>query len=103
MSDVKLLHRNTWKRPKMSTSSIKNVINKMCLQILNMYKEDLALNNLQWLPKNTPTSSSSQDSSKYSNWPEQCCDLDGLNSSSLSLFHVLWNYSKYSNYDRYHW
>ena len=36
----------------MSLGSFKNVINKMCLQIIYliyMYKEDLALNNLQWL------------------------------------------------------
>ena len=36
----------------MSLGSFKNVIKKMCLEILYlryMYKEDLALNNLQWL------------------------------------------------------
>ena len=36
----------------MSLSLYKNVINKMCLEIIcliYMYKEDLALNNLQWL------------------------------------------------------
>ena len=38
----------------MSSGSFKNVIYKMCLQIIYiyvicMYKEDLALNNLQWL------------------------------------------------------
>ena len=36
----------------MITGSLKNVINKMSLQIIYlkyMYKEDLALNNLQWL------------------------------------------------------
>ena len=37
---------------KMSSGSFKNVINKICLQIihiLNMHREDLVLNNLQWL------------------------------------------------------
>ena len=36
----------------MNLGSFKNVINKMCLQIIYliyMYKEDWALNNLQWL------------------------------------------------------
>ena len=36
----------------MSSGSFKNVINKMCLEIIYltyMYKDDLALNNLQWL------------------------------------------------------
>ena len=36
----------------MSLGSFKNIINKMCLQIIYliyMYKEVLALNNLQWL------------------------------------------------------
>ena len=36
----------------MSFSSFRNVIDKMCLEILYliyMYKEDLALNNQQWL------------------------------------------------------
>ena len=36
----------------MSTGLFKNVINKMCLGIIylvDMYKKDLALNNLQWL------------------------------------------------------
>ena len=40
----------------MSSRLFKNVINKMCLQITYlMYKQDLALNNLQWLicPKKT--------------------------------------------------
>ena len=39
-------------KKKMNTGSFKNVINKMCLEILYliyMYKEDLALNNLQGL------------------------------------------------------
>ena len=31
----------------MSLGLFKNVINKMCLQII--FKQDLALNNLQWL------------------------------------------------------
>ena len=39
---------------KKSSGSFKNVINKMCLQIIRiyliyMYKEDLALNSLKWL------------------------------------------------------
>ena len=36
----------------MSSGSLKNVINKMCLEIiylLYMYRKFLALNNLQWL------------------------------------------------------
>ena len=36
----------------MSSGSFKNVIYKMCYEIIyliDMYKEDLALNNLQWL------------------------------------------------------
>ena len=36
----------------MSLGSLKNVINKMFLQIIDliyMYEEDLALNNLQWM------------------------------------------------------
>ena len=36
----------------MSSSWFKNVINKICLQIIYliyMYKEDLTLSNLQWL------------------------------------------------------
>ena len=36
----------------MSLGSLKSIINKMCLQIIYliyMNKEDLALNNLQWL------------------------------------------------------
>ena len=36
----------------MSLGSFKNIINKMCLQIIYliyMYKKDLALNNLSWL------------------------------------------------------
>ena len=34
----------------MSSDLLKNAIYKLCLQIIyNMYKEDLALNNLQWL------------------------------------------------------
>ena len=36
----------------MGSDSFKNVIDKMCLEIMYiiyMYKEDLALNNLQWL------------------------------------------------------
>ena len=35
----------------MTLVSFKNVVNKMCLEIIYliyMYKEDLALNNLQW-------------------------------------------------------
>ena len=37
---------------KMSLGSFKNVINKICSQtvyLIYMYKEDLVLNNLQWL------------------------------------------------------
>ena len=37
---------------KMISGSFKNVFNKMCLEIIYliyMYKEDLALNDLQWL------------------------------------------------------
>ena len=40
------------KRKKMSSDLFKNVINKMYLQIIYIqyvYKQDLALNNLQWL------------------------------------------------------
>ena len=53
-----LLDRNTWNNltvsEKMNSGSFKRVIYKMCLQItyiylIYMYKEDLALNNLQWL------------------------------------------------------
>ncbi len=35
----------------MNLGSFKNVINEMCIQIIYvyLYKEDLALNNLQWL------------------------------------------------------
>ena len=33
----------------MSSDLFKDVINKLGLQIINMYKEDLALNILQWL------------------------------------------------------
>ena len=36
----------------MSSGLFKNVINKMCLEIIYliyMYEKDLALNNLQWL------------------------------------------------------
>ena len=36
----------------MSSGSFKNVIHKMCLEIIYLqyiYKQDLALNNLQWL------------------------------------------------------
>ena len=36
----------------MSSDSFKNIIYKMCLEIIYIiyiYKEDLALNNLQWL------------------------------------------------------
>ena len=36
----------------MSLDSLKNVIYKMCLEVIYlicMYKKDLALNNLQWL------------------------------------------------------
>ena len=56
MTDVKFwpLYSNTWNYltvyKTMSSGSLKNVINKMCLQIIYlifMYKEDLALNNLQ--------------------------------------------------------
>ena len=58
MTNVKLwlLYRNTWNHltvgQKVSSGSFKNVINKMYLWILcwiYMYKEDLALNNLQRL------------------------------------------------------
>ena len=37
---------------KKSSGSFKNVIYKMCLQIMyifDMYKQDLTLNNLEWL------------------------------------------------------
>ena len=51
-----MLDRNTWDhltvRKKESSGSFKNVMNKMSLQIkylIYMYKEDLALNKLQWL------------------------------------------------------
>ena len=35
----------------MSSGSLKNVINKMCLQVIliYVYKQDLVLNNQQWL------------------------------------------------------
>ena len=39
-------------RKKMNSSTFKNVIYKMSIEIIffvYMYKEDLALNNLQWL------------------------------------------------------
>ena len=65
MTDVKLwlLYNNTWNHLtewKKSSGSFKNVTNKMCLQIyiyiyiyiyvcVCVYKEDFALNNLQWL------------------------------------------------------
>ena len=59
MTDVKLyqLYSNTWNYLtvcKKSSGSFKNVIDKMCKQIIyvfNMYvyKEDLALNYVQWL------------------------------------------------------
>ena len=45
----------------MSSGLFKNVIYKMCLEILYMNEKDLALNNLQWLicyktkPKQTET------------------------------------------------
>ena len=45
-----LLRRNTWNHltENMSSGSLKNVINKFCLQIIYiMYREDLALNNPQ--------------------------------------------------------
>ena len=56
MTDIKLwlLYSNTWNHltfyKQMCSSLFKNVINKMCLQMINiylvyMYKEDLALNN----------------------------------------------------------
>ena len=52
-----LLYRNVLNHlsvyeKKMSLSLFKNIINKMCLQIMysiNMHTQDLALNNLQWL------------------------------------------------------
>ena len=53
MTDVKLLllHRNTWNHVNAGRNELgftfKDVIHKMCLQI--MFKEDLALNNRQWL------------------------------------------------------
>ena len=59
MTGVKfiLLHSNTWNhltvcKKKMSSNSFKNVINKMYLQIIYLiylYKQHIALNNLQWL------------------------------------------------------
>ena len=48
-----MLDRNTQNHltvcKKMSSGSFKNLINKMCLQIIYMYKEDLELNNQHWL------------------------------------------------------
>ena len=47
---------------KMSSGSFKNIINKMCLEIIDviyMYREDLALNNLQGLRYHKP---------KQANW-----------------------------------
>ena len=54
MTDDKLWMFKTFNCEKKSTDSFKNVIYKMCLQIkyifnIYMYKEDLALNNLQLL------------------------------------------------------
>ena len=51
--------------------------------------------------------SAHQDSSKYSSWYEQFCDLDGLNSSSdlqflQSLFQTLGDPSNCTNYSWYH-
>ena len=58
MTDIKLLllHSNMFIPfncvQKISPCSFKNDINKMCLRIIYlmyMYKQDLTLNNLQWL------------------------------------------------------
>ena len=62
-----MFDRNAWKYltvKKKSSSSFKNVMNKMCLQIIYsiyMYTGNLALNNLQWLichKTNQPTNHS---------------------------------------------
>ena len=49
-----MIHSNTWNHltvcKQMGSGSFKDVINKMCSQIIYlifMYKDDLALNNLQ--------------------------------------------------------
>ena len=52
-------NRLTVDKKKMSSGSFKNVIYKMCLEIIYliyMSKDDLPLNNLQWLicPKTEP-------------------------------------------------
>ena len=51
-----MMQKNTWNhltvRKRMSLGSFKDVINKMYLKIIyiqHVYKEDLAINNLQWL------------------------------------------------------
>ena len=56
MTDAKswLLYSNTWNHLTVckSSDSFKNSINKLSLQVIyliHMYKQDLALNNLQWL------------------------------------------------------
>ena len=55
MTDVTLLplHSSTWNHltlcKQMSTGFFKNVINKIGFQIIDMNKQNLALNNLKWL------------------------------------------------------
>ena len=54
MTDVKLLHCNTWKNLTLSKNWARahlKMLSTKCLQIMFicMYKQDLALNNLQWL------------------------------------------------------
>ena len=56
MGQIRLfeLDSNTWSHltlwKTMSSGSFKNVITKMCLEVLYiLYKQDLAFNNLQWL------------------------------------------------------
>ena len=55
-SPINRSNRTVWDHltmcKRMSLGLFKNVINKTCLQIIyliHMYKEDFALNNLQWL------------------------------------------------------
>ena len=56
LNELLLIHSNTQNNStvckRMRLGLFKNVINKMCLQIIYLiytYKEDLVLNNLQWL------------------------------------------------------
>ena len=70
----------------MSWDSFKNVIYKMCLEIIYliyMYKKDLALHNLQWLKCQKTKSNQTKPHIEHCTWAEDI--VANHNSSNLSL------------------